>query len=212
MIFNCKPHVLQLSTPAFILFYCIFLFGCAVKPIIKEPQPLEYNLEPIKADIENGDWLVTREANLPGNFFGTVTNMPFSHAAVYDAENNQVIEADRHGVHRSSLEEFLSRASRIWVLKPVWATVETRPLAVARARSLIGRAYDFIGLIGLNIDNRYYCSELAISVWKPFMSDSGETNPIPAVVAPGQLHHWGRVVYDSLEIGLGQIPKNDQEK
>jgi uncharacterized protein YycO len=138
--------------------------------------------------------------------------MPFSHAAVYDAENNQVIEADRHGVHQSTLEEFLSCASRVWVLKPVWATFETRPLAVARTRSLIVRPDDFIGLIGLNSDNRYYCSELAISVWKPYMSDYGETNPIPPVLAPGQLHHWGRVVYDSLEIGLGQVPENNQEK
>ncbi|MDR1657124.1 MAG: hypothetical protein LBT47_06155 [Deltaproteobacteria bacterium] len=193
------------------LWGCFFLSGCAVKAIVKEPQPVELNLEQVRAVIESGDWLVTRETTIPGNFFGTLTNMPFSHAAVYDAENDQVIESERHGVHQSTLEDFLARASRIWVLKPVWATPETRPLVVALARSLVGRPYDFTGLIGLNLDDRYYCSELVISVWKPFMGDT-VTNTIPPVVAPGQLHHWGRVVYDSIEIGLGRVPDKTQEK
>jgi hypothetical protein len=180
--------------------------GCAVKPIHKRPQSLEVNLEPVRAVIENGDWVVIRGITGPDNFIGSVTNMPFSHASVYDLENDSVIEANSHGVHMTPLSEYLASASRVWILKPVWATKETRPLAVKEARDKVGRPYDFTGLIGLNLDDSYYCSELAIAAWRPFMGEA-EVNPIPQVISPGRLHHWGRVVYDSMEIGLGQVPK-----
>jgi hypothetical protein len=180
--------------------------GCAVKPIFHETQPLELNLGPVRAVIENGDWVVIRGVSGPDNFIGTVTNMPFSHASVYDLENDEVIEADSHGVHRTPLAEYLASASRVWIVKPIWATPETRPLAVRLARSLVGRPYDYTGLIGLGLSDSYYCSELAMSVYKPYMGEA-EVNTIPLVVSPGRLHHWGRVVYDSMEIGLGRVPE-----
>ncbi|MDR2366888.1 MAG: hypothetical protein LBF58_02070 [Deltaproteobacteria bacterium] len=184
--------------------------GCAVKAIHRETQPLELNETPVRAVIENGDWVVIRGVTGPDNFIGTVTNMPFSHASVYDLENDEVIEADSHGVHRTPLIEYLGSASRVWIVKPVWATPETRPLAVKLARSLVGRPYDFTGLIGLGLKDSYYCSELAIAVWRPFMGEA-EVNAIPLVISPGRLHHWGRVVYDSMEIGLGQVPPSEKE-
>ncbi|MDR2386496.1 MAG: hypothetical protein LBE80_02790 [Deltaproteobacteria bacterium] len=180
--------------------------GCAVKAIHKVPQSLEVNLEPVKAVIENGDWVVIRGITGPDNFIGTVTNMPFSHASVYDQEFDDVIEANSKGVHRTPLRDYIGSATRVWILKPVWATPETRPLAVREARKMIGRPYDYTGLIGLNLSDSYYCSELAMAVWKPFMGDA-EVNHIPLVISPGRLHHWGRVVYDSMEIGLGQVPR-----
>jgi hypothetical protein len=179
--------------------------GCAVKPIGHATQPLEANIGPVRAVIENGDWVVIRGVSGPDNLIGALTNMPFSHASVYDQERDEVIEADSHGVHRTSLDGYLSSASRVWILKPVWATEETRPLAVANARLKVGRPYDFTGLIGLGLPDSYYCSELAIDVWRPFMGQA-DTNPIPLVISPGRLHHWGRVAYDSLEIGLGKLP------
>ena len=188
-----------------ILAAALMASGCAVKPIQRQTQPVENNIGPVRAVIENGDWVVIRGVTGPDNFIGTVTNMPFSHASVYDLENDEVIEADSHGVHRTSLEDYLGSASRIWILKPVWATEETRPLAVSRARSLLGRPYDYTGLIGLGLDDSYYCSELAVSVWRPYMGEAG-TSPIPLVISPGRLHHWGKVVYDSMETGLGRVP------
>ena len=181
--------------------------GCAVRPGPGAVQPLELTRGPVRAVIENADWVVIRGVSGPDNFIGTVTNMPFSHASVYDAENDEVIESDRHGVHRTPLDDYLASASRVWILKPVWATPETRPLAVKAARALVGRPYDFPGLIGLDMPDSYYCSELALSVWRPFMGASADkTNPVPLVISPGRLHHWGRVVYDSLETGLGSVP------
>jgi uncharacterized protein YycO len=151
--------------------------------------------------IEHGDWLVARGTHGPDNFISSVTNMPFSHSAIYDAENGQVVEAIARGVVVATLEDFLGRSSRVWVVKPIWATPETRPKAVARARANVGRKYNYLGLLGLSIvPNTYYCSELVVDAWRPFM-DKGDDNPIPLVVSPGRLHHWGRVVYDSMEIG-----------
>jgi hypothetical protein len=184
----------------------LFFSSCAVKAIQPEAQPLETNLGPVKAVIEHGDWVVIRGVTTPDNFIGTVTNMPFSHSAIYDAVNDEVIEADSHGVHITSLEEYLASASRVWIVKPMWATPETRPLAVAKARELVGRPYDWTGTIGIGLPDSYYCSELAIIVWRPFMGKNPMQNPIPQVISPGRLHHWGRVVYDSMEIGLGVLP------
>jgi hypothetical protein len=186
--------------------------GCTVKTIHRDAQPVEDTLGPVRAVIEHGDWWVIRGIGGADNFIGSVTNMPFSHSSIYDAENDQVIESDRHGVHLTSLADYLSHASRIWVVKPIWATDETRPLAVALARSFVGRPYDFTGLLGLGLPDSYYCSELAMSAWKPFITKNEKTNPIPLVISPGRLHHWGRVVYDSMEIGLGQVPESMKNK
>jgi hypothetical protein len=188
----------------------VFAQGCAVKLVLEETQPLENNLEPVRAVIEHGDWLVIRGVSGPDNFIGSVTNMPFSHASIYDAENDEVVEADSHGVHITPLSEYLESASRVWVLKPVWATPETRPLVVAKARSLVGSPYNYTGLLGLGLPDSYYCSELVVSVWKPYMNN-GHSNPIPRVISPGRLHHWGRVVYDSMEIGLGAVPETEKQ-
>jgi hypothetical protein len=186
-------------------FFSLFpLAACAVRPVSSVPQRVEGNLGPILAVIETGDWLVARGTHGPDNFISSVTNMPFSHAAVYDAETGEVVEAVAKGVVVATLEDFLGRSSRVWVVKPVWATPENRPKAVARARANVGRKYNYLGLLGLSIvPGTYYCSELAIDAWRPFM-DKGEDNPIPLVVSPGRLHHWGRVVYDSMEIGPGR--------
>ncbi|MDR2461077.1 MAG: hypothetical protein LBE38_09955 [Deltaproteobacteria bacterium] len=193
---------------------CLFLFcgffllpACTVKPIHSETQPVEANIGPVRAVIEHGDWVVIRGVTGPDNLIGAASNMPFSHASIYDAENDQVIEADRHGVHLTPLADYLGSGSRVWILKPMWATAETRPLAIEAARALVGKPYDFTGVIGLGLPDSYYCSELVVSVWKPYMGKNPNQNPIPIVISPGRRHHWGRVVYDSMEIGLGVVPK-----
>ncbi|MDR2442285.1 MAG: hypothetical protein LBE31_02040 [Deltaproteobacteria bacterium] len=185
-----------------------FSAGCTVKAVQKEPQSVEDTLGPVRAVIEHGDWLVIRGIGAADNLIGSATNMPFSHSSIYDAENDQVIESDRRGVHVTPLPDYLSHATRVWVVKPMWATPETRPLAVELARSFVGRPYDVTGLIGLGLPESYYCSELVMSAWKPFIAKNEKTNPIPLVISPGRLHHWGRVVYDSMEIGLGQAPES----
>jgi hypothetical protein len=48
--------------------------------------------------------------------------------------------------------------------------------------------------VGLSIPNEYYCSELAVEIYRPWVR---EGDIIPRPVAPGQLHYWGKVVYDT---------------
>jgi hypothetical protein len=76
----------------------------------------------------------------------------------------------------------------------MWASETSAGVAVAKARSLVGRQYDFLGLIGLNIPDTYYCSELALEVYRPFIRAH---DVIPRPIEPGQLHYYGRILFDS---------------
>ncbi|MDR2868945.1 MAG: hypothetical protein LBV04_00685 [Deferribacteraceae bacterium] len=144
----------------------------------------------------HGDWILARGLTIPDDLVSTATNMPLSHAAVYDAENDNVIEADSKGVHTTDLVEFLSKKHRVMIIRPMWSTEETAPLAVENARALIGRPYDYSGLIGLQLSNSYYCTELAIAAYRPFITEAPE-NPIPRIIMPGQMYHWGRILFDT---------------
>jgi len=85
---------------------------------------------------------------------------------------------------------------RILVVRPAWASERgVWPMRCARLVPAVGKGYDFLGLVGLNVPERYYCSELAIAVYK---------GHIPAAVhiprpgpRPSQLHYWGKILYDS---------------
>lgn len=207
-------HLKKLISVVLISLAFLLLTGCAVKPIRTVPQPAEMNLAGVRAVIEDGDWVLIRGVTRNSNIISTVTNMPFTHASIYDAENDSVVESIAEGVKMTTLEYLLGEAQRIWVLKPIWATPENRHLAVERARSNIGSKYNYSGLIGLNTPGTYYCTQLVIDAWRPFM-DKREDNPIPHIVAPGSLHHWGRVVYDSMEIGenrnKGEIAEDEKK-
>jgi uncharacterized protein YycO len=171
--------------------------GCAVKPVINPDAALkpEETSAVIRSYLRTGDWLVARGVHAADDFVSTMTNMPFSHAAIYDAATDEVMEAEGEGVHPTSLADFLAKSSRIWVIRPMWSTVDTAPEAVKRARSLIGKGYNFTGLIGIDWPDRYYCTQLAIEAYKPFITPNG--NPIPQVISPGRMHHWGRILFDT---------------
>jgi uncharacterized protein YycO len=150
----------------------------------------------VREALQHGDWLVTRGVHGTDDFVSTVTNMPLSHAAVYDAVTGSVIEAEAEGVHVTPLPEFVAKSQRLLVLRPMWATPYNRPLAVLRAGSRVGKPYNFTGLLGLNTPGSYYCTQLCLDAYRPHMREKPD-NPIPAVIKPGQMYHWGRIVYDS---------------
>jgi len=173
------------------------LTACAVNPKVTA-IPAAYPVEiaaAVRAHARHGDWLVIRGQHATDNFVATVTNMPLSHAAVFDHEHDRVIEAEGIGVHATALDAFVAKSERLLVIRPIWADdAERAEAAVERARELIGRRYDYLGLLGVNASARYYCTELAVSVYAP---EQPPGNPIPPVIAPGQLYHWGTIVYDS---------------
>lgn len=183
---------------------CILLFlaaaGCFVQPPVRpdesdahQIQNLIYEKEIRKSGL-NGDWIVTRGYHATDSLVANVTGIPLSHVGVYDAENSQVIEAEGKGVHSTPLSDFVNKSYRMLVIRPKWSTEESRDKAVGRARELIGKNYDFLGTIGFNFPSSYYCSELAIDIYKEW---HGKTEHLPNVITPGELYLWGTILYDS---------------
>ncbi len=142
----------------------------------------------------DGDWLVIRGYHVTDNLVAALTNKPFSHAAVLDLAHEQVVEAESQGVHVSTLADFVAKSHRLLLIRPVWADAHSAGVAVAKARSLAGRKYDFLGLIGLNVPETFYCSELALEIYRPWIRRS---DVIPRPIEPGQLHFYGRILFDS---------------
>lgn len=176
------------------------LSGCAT-PAVVSPPPAEIKatrqaeiLETLNRLGRNGDWLVIRGYHATDNAVSVLTNTPWSHAAILDKDNHQVIEAESQGVHTNLLPDFVAKSHRLLLIRPNWAAEKSSFQALVRARALVGKGYDFLGLTGLNVPDRYYCSELAVAVYKAYIPASEQ---IPRPVTPAQLHYWGRILYDS---------------
>lgn len=142
----------------------------------------------------NGDWLVIRGTHATDDFIAGVRRAPFSHVAILDAGREEVIEAEGKGIHTTPLRTFLAKSRRLMLVRPQWGDGDCQEEALQRARDAVGRKYDFSGLVGLNHPERYYCSELAVAIYRPCFT---RKERIPKVVAPDQLHAWGTILYDS---------------
>lgn len=186
----------------------LFLAGCAVQAVVDAGNTLTdpRQAAEVRRMLKHGDWLVSRGVHKPDNLVASLTNMPLSHAAIFDAENEGVIEADGTGVHATPLAAFLAGSQRVLVIRPIWSSPENSAAAVVRARDWIGRGYNYTGLVGLNVaPNRYYCTQVAVFAYRPFIEERPE-NPIPNIIKPGQMYHWGRVIYDSGPISARARP------
>lgn len=186
------------------LLLSFFLAACSRPLIVHPPQEREARearmLEAVTRLGQPGDWLVIRGYHATDNLVSTLTNAPFSHAAVLDPERSQVIEAEGVGLHTTPMAGFVKKAQRLMLVRPQWATsVARQHAAVEMARRVVGRPYDFSGLIGISVPDRYYCSELAVAAYAPHVSRSRDH--LPPVVPPDQLHYWGTVIWDSGAIG-----------
>ncbi|MBK9796302.1 MAG: hypothetical protein IPP58_07365 [Holophagaceae bacterium] len=149
-----------------------------------------------------GDWLVIRGYHATDHLVSALTDAPFSHVAVLDPEKGQVIEAEGKGLHTTPLTDFMKKAHRLMLLRPQWATTpERQKAAVEKARSLVGRPYDFTGLVGLNVPDRYYCSELAVAVYAPHAS---RKDRLALVLPPGDMHFWATILWDSGPVPVGE--------
>jgi uncharacterized protein YycO len=177
----------------------LFAAGCTNPVVVHPPADKAERetlaLREITRMGQPGDWLVMRGYHVTDNLVATVTTAPFSHVAVLDTEKNQVIEAEGKGLHAAPLADFLHRAHRVVLMRPMWATTpERQKAAVEKARSLVGRPYDFLGLVGINLPNHYYCSELAVAAYAPHPS---RKDRLPAVIPPGDMHYWATILWDS---------------
>jgi hypothetical protein len=87
------------------------------------------------------------------------------------------------------------------IVRPKWrVNRKAGKMAVEQARKLIGKPYNFTGLIGIPTPNSYYCSELVTHAYKAFIHKSEK---LPKVITPLELLNWGRIVYDS---GVRAVP------
>jgi len=174
--------------------------ACAARRTVAPPSPALRDAraaaaaERVAALGQDGDWLVIRGYRRPDDIVATATNMPFSHSALYDAGRWEVLEADGTGVHTLPLSDFVKKAHRLLLVRPAWAAGGAGHEAVGRARALVGKAYDYWGVLGLDDPDKYYCTELVVSVYRDQVPP-GE--PVPPVVAPGQLLYYGTILYDS---------------
>lgn len=148
------------------------------------------------ATAKTGDWLVIRGYHATDTLVANATGIPLSHVAVYNGDMHEVVGAEGKGVQRETLSDFVARADRVLVIRPRWRSDENAAQVWAAAESLVGKSYDFLGTIGFNQSNRYYCSELAIHVYHPWLHGNER---FPKVIKPGEMYLFGTVLYDSLD-------------
>lgn len=189
-----KPALLL---TALLLTSMVALSACAGSLVHKKPKSDSLNdamtelwARDIRRVARSGDWILTRSYSKTGDaIVGVTLGESFSHAVVYDAERGTVIEAIRPEVREVSLESLLKRNRYAVVVRPVGISDEQRAAAVPRARSAIGASFDYIGMLGIDDKNRFYCSELA--AWASQIPDA------PTIVTPADLYDRAEVIYIS---------------
>ena len=185
---------------SFILIFFI-LSGCLARPYVSKPDNETHQTQNkiIEAEIVKkaltGDWLVTRGYHVTDNLVANATAVPISHAAVFNSELKTVIEAEGKGIHFSDLYDFIDKSHRIILIRPRWRTCENSEEAWKNAEALVGRSYDFTGTVGFDNPKKYYCSELAVSIYKKWFTGREK---FPGVIKPGELYLFGTIIYDSL--------------
>jgi hypothetical protein len=141
---------------------------------------------------QDGDWILTRSYFLLADGIAKSTSgVDLSHASIYDAKRDTVIEAVGDGVREIPLSQLVQRNHYVIVVRPSAMTAPERAHSVERARTRIGTEFDKAGLFGFDSKDKLYCSEL---VW---WAAQGElrTGEHHRVITPSELMEYGEVVY-----------------
>jgi hypothetical protein len=141
---------------------------------------------------EDGDWILTRSYFMLADAIAkTTSGIDLSHASIYDAKRDTVIEAVGSGVREIPLSDLVQRNHYVIVVRPHGMTPAQRARSVERARSRIGTEFDKAGLFGFDDPDKLYCSEL---VW---WAAQGElrTGEHHRVITPSELMRYGELVY-----------------
>ena len=145
----------------------------------------------IRAVAKTGDWILSRSYYLVADGIALGTGgVALSHASIYDAETDTVIEAVESGIREITLEKLLERNHYAIVVRPPELSDEEATMALSLARSQLGGAFDGAGMFGMNDKDTYYCSEL---VWWAVGGDQrfGQQS----VITPSEMLGYGEVVY-----------------
>ncbi len=174
--------------------------GCGPRILVKPPaEPLwskqtQAWYAELRKQAQNGDWLVIRGYKQGDHGVVAATNIPLSHVALLDLDQKLVIESNAKGVHKTPLRDFVHHAHRVLLIRPRWWTEKRGVEALQIGHSLVGKSYDWGGLIGVGSKDSYYCSELAVHVYHKHVTPQEH---LPRVIEPGQMFLWGKVLWDS---------------
>lgn len=154
----------------------------------------------IRHTAHTGDWLLSRSYYLVADGIQVATGGVVSHAAMYDAETDTVVEAVESGIREAPLEVFLQKNHYVIVLRPSGTTDADGAQAMERARAQVGGEFDEAGMLGMNDPDTFYCSEL---VW--WATDGEARYGAQVVITPSELLDYGEVVYWSGERSDSQL-------
>ncbi|HVK74421.1 MAG TPA: YiiX/YebB-like N1pC/P60 family cysteine hydrolase [Kofleriaceae bacterium] len=147
----------------------------------------------IRRVARDGDWLLVRSYAAAGDMIVTLTTgEEISHAAMYDASRDVVVEAITPVVREVTLEEFVHRNRYVIVVRPPGSD-QDRAASLARARTKLGTAFDLRGMLGFDRPGNFYCSELVYWASGTAARDPGRQT----IVVPNELLKFGEVVYFS---------------
>ena len=193
-----------MSKPAHLLtslfvtaFAALSVCACAGSLVHTKPQSEGVNsamtelwARDIRRVAKSGDWILTRSYSKTGDaIVGITLGESFSHAVVYDAERGTIIEAINPVVREVPLESLLKRNRYAVVVRPLGITDQERSETISRARSAIGASFDYRGMLGVDDEDSFYCSELA--AWASQIPDT------PIIVTPAELYERAEVIYIS---------------
>lgn len=192
-------------TTALFLMVAVMATGCSGSLMVKRPTEKKLDeaystmwVEDLQDNARDGDLILRRGYAVLSDVITIVTGgADMSHAAIYDGETGTVIEAVDGGVKETDLREYVSGAHRVMIVRPKGLSWSERRAAVLRARSAIGTPFDYAGFVGLQSDERFYCSELV--VWA--MTAGADGVESGRIITPGRLIDVGDTVYDSGERG-----------
>ena len=140
----------------------------------------------------DGDWILTRSYYAMGDAIALATpGEDLSHASIYDATHDTVIEAVRSGVREIPLAKLVDRNHYVIVVRPSGMTAADEALALARARTRLGAPFDITGMIGVDHADAYYCSELVY--WAS--QTEAHSGRHERVITPADLMKYGEVIY-----------------
>lgn len=147
----------------------------------------------IQSQARPGYWIVVRGTHPGDQVVAAATAARLTHAALFDRERGEVIEAVGRGVSVAPLRELVAQAMRVQLIEPRDYTAEKGRAAVARARTRVGSGYDWLGTVGLQSDRSFYCTELCADAY-----DARTLGWMPSgVLHPEQMARYGKVLFDS---------------
>lgn len=150
-------------------------------------------LRTVQRRARTGDWIVVRGTHIGDQVVAEGSAAELTHAAIYDAEQNEIVEAVGSGVTAGPIRELLAQSHRFLIVRPHDWTPESGQTALHRARGHVGFDYDFLGTIGLQSDRRFYCTELCVDAYR-----ARERGWMPeGVIHPEHMPRFGEVIYDS---------------